>query len=101
MQNSQTKRQKSAQNREEKVISSLTQVPGRSCGCRINLRGDGDILSVDFIQVPCRAGQNFFSGSEIYFQAFEIYFSAFEIYFKATEIVLYPAVRNLLPLRGE
>jgi hypothetical protein len=53
------------------------------------------------LQVPCRAGQNFFSGSEIYFQAFEIYFSATEIYFKATEIVLYPAVRNLLPLRGE
>ena len=75
--------------------------PARCGGCRINLRGDGDFLSVGFIQVPRRAGQNFFSGSEIYFQAFEIYFSATEIYFKATEIVLYPAVRNLLPLREE
>jgi len=101
MQNSQTKRQKSAQNREEKVISSLTQVPGRSCGRRINFRGDGDILSVGFIQVPRRAGQNFFSGSEIYFQAFEIYFSATEIYFKATEIVSSLAAGDLLPLRGE
>lgn len=50
MQNSQTKRQKLAQIREEKVISSLTQVPGRSCGCRIIFRGDGGILSVGFIQ---------------------------------------------------
>ena len=69
--------------------------PARCGGCRINLRGDGDILSVGFIQVPRRAGQNFFSGSEIYFQAFEIYFSVFEIYFKATEIVSFLAAGDL------